>query len=131
MEVWVMKNKMMIKVGAWAFTIGVVLALFAGVLAGFMKMSPQGTAMITGLLVVLGLVVGFLNVSGEEVSKFLMASVAVMIALFTAGSAIQSQITTLGTLGTMMWAVMSNINVFVFPATIIVAIKSIFALARD
>jgi hypothetical protein len=126
-----MKNKMMIKVGAWAFTLGVLVALLTGVFAGFVNMGPQWTAMITALLVVLGLVVGFLNVSGDEVSKFLMASVAVMIALFTAGSAIQSQITTLGKLGIMMWAVMSNINVFVFPATIIVAIKSIFSLARD
>jgi hypothetical protein len=54
-----------------------------------------------------------------------------MIAVFTAGQAIQGNLATLGVVGTYLWGVMSNINVFVFPATMVVAIKSIYALARD
>jgi hypothetical protein len=126
-----MKAKTMVKVGAYAFMIGVLLALIAGIWVGLGSMSAQVTSVITALLVVLGLIVGFLNVSEEETSKFLMASVAVMIALFTAGNAIESQIQTLGGLGKMMWAIMMNINIFVFPATIIVAIRAIFSVAHD
>jgi hypothetical protein len=34
-------------------------------------------------------------------------------------------------MGTYLWAVMSSINMFVFPATIVVAMKAIYALAKD
>jgi hypothetical protein len=118
-------SKTMAKVGAWAFTIGVLLAL----VAGFLPATLGGA--VVAALVLLGIVVGFLNVSEAETSKFLMASVSVMIALFTAGSAIQANIVTLGVIGKYLWGVMANINVFVFPATIVVAIKAIYALARD
>jgi hypothetical protein len=126
-----MKSKTMVKVGAYAFMIGVVIALIAGIIVGLTQLSAQSASIITALLVVLGLIVGFLNVSEAETSKFLMASVAVMIALFTAGNAIQSQIATLGILGKMMWAIMGYINIFVFPATIVVAIRAIFSVAHD
>src|SRR3989338_6998598 len=111
--------------GAWAFTIGVVIALVAGFLPASLG------AYIVAALVLLGIAVGFLNVSEAETSKFLTSSVAVMIALFTAGSAIQGNIATLGMVGKYLWGVMSNINIFVFPATIVVAIKAVYALARD
>ncbi len=121
------KNNTMLKVGAWAFTIGVILAL----VAGFVPESMGLNGTITAALVALGIVVGFLNVTDEETSKFLVASVSVMIALFTAGSAIQSNIASLGAVGGFLWGIMANINVFVFPATIVVAIKAIYALAKD
>ncbi|HIH37561.1 hypothetical protein J4460_06045 [Candidatus Woesearchaeota archaeon] len=111
--------------GATAFTIGIVIAL----IAGFLPANLGG--IIVAVLVVLGIAVGIMNVTDEETSKFLMASVSIMIALFTAGSAIQSNIATLGIIGKYLWGVMSNINIFVFPATIVVAIKAVYALARD
>ncbi|MDD5178436.1 MAG: hypothetical protein PHT54_04125 [Candidatus Nanoarchaeia archaeon] len=113
------------KVGAWSFVIGVIVAL----LAAFLPATMSGA--ITAVLVILGLVVGLLNVTEKETTNFIIASVAIMIALFTAGSAIQANIAALSTIGTYLWAVMSNINVFVFPATIVVAIKAIYALAKN
>ena len=114
-------------IGMWSFTVGVVLALLAGLVPASLGLS----GVMTAVLVVLGIIVGFLNVTESETSKFLTASVAVMIALFTAGSAVKGNIETLGVVGSYLWGVMSNINVFVFPATIVVAIKSIYALAKD
>lgn len=113
------------KAGVWAFTLGVIVALIAGLI----PVAYSGA--VTAILVLLGILVGFLNVSDKETSSFLMATVAIMIALFTAGSAIQSNIATLGIIGKYLWSVMSSINVFVFPATIVVAIKAIYNLARD
>ena len=115
------------KIGAWAFTIGIILALVAGLIPSSLELG----GLVTAVLVLLGIVVGFLNVTEEETSKFLMASVAVMIALFTAGSAIQMNISALGNIGQYLWGVMGQMNVFVFPATIVVAIKSIYSLAKD
>ncbi len=121
------KKNEMGKVGVWTFTIGVILAL----LAGLVPTSWGMAGLITAALVVLGLVVGFLNVTEDETQGFLTASVSVMIALFTAGAAIQSNIATLGVVGKYLWSIMANINIFVFPATIVVAVKAIYALAKD
>ena len=115
------------KIGALAFTIGMILALVAGFIPEALGMG----GIVIAVLVVLGIIVGFLNVTDQEVNKFLMASVSVMIAVFTAGSAIQSNITSLGVVGSVMWSILSSINVFVFPATIVVAIKAIYSLAKD
>jgi hypothetical protein len=118
-------SDMLAKVGAWAFIVGVLIAL----VAGFVPSQMQG--LVTGVLVVIGIIVGFLNVTEKETTPFLMASVAIMIALFTAGTAIERDLTVLGQIGTYMLGVMKSINVFVFPATIVVALKAIYALARD
>ena len=117
----------MAKVGIWTFTIGVVLALLAGLVPASWGM----TGIITAALIVLGLVVGFLNVTDEETQGFLMASVSVMIALFTTGSAIQSNIGVLGIVGKFLWNIVSNVQYFVFPITMVVAFKAIYALAKD
>jgi hypothetical protein len=116
---------MLAKIGVWAFIVGVVIAL----LASFLPDSMQ--SLIVGALVVIGLIVGFLNVTDKETTPFLMASVAVMIALYTAGSAIERDITTLGSVGKYLLGIMKSINVFVFPATIVVAMKAIYSLAKD
>lgn len=115
------------KIGVWAFAIGVVLAL----VAAFIPASLNLGGIIVAALVILGIVVGFLNVTGSEASPFLMASVAVMIAVYTAGGSLNAMVGTLGIIGPYLLAILGNINVFVFPATIVVAIKSIYALAKD
>ena len=122
-----MAKKDELKIGVWAFGIGVVLALVAAFIPGSLNLG----GIITAALVVLGVVVGFLNVTGEETNKFLMASVAVMIAVYTAGAAISASVMSLGLVGQYLLGILANINVFVFPATIVVAIKSIYALAKD
>jgi len=55
--------------GAWAFFIGLVLAIGAGVFA------PQDP-MITLVLGAIGLVIGVVNVSGRETVEFLVAAIA-------------------------------------------------------
>jgi hypothetical protein len=117
------------KIGVWAFTIGMILALVAGIASKWLSTDING--LIVAALVILGIVVGFLNVTSDETSGFLMASVAVMIALFTAGGALATMASTLGMVGTILLNLLSYINIFVFPATIVVAIKAIYALAKD
>jgi hypothetical protein len=116
---------MLAKIGGWAFIVGVVIAL----VAGFIPDQYQGV--MTAILVVVGLIVGFLNVTERETTPFLMAAVAIMIALYTAGSGIERDAAALGDIGRYLLSVMNSVNVFVFPATIVVALKAIYALARD
>lgn len=112
----------MAKIGVWAFIAGIVVAIVAAFV---------GNPWTIPALVVVGIIVGLLNVSDKETTAFLTASVSVMIAVFTAGASINSSLATLGTVGTVLAALLQNINVLVFPATIVVAIKAIYALAKD
>lgn len=117
-----MKNSNTIqKVGSWAFIVGVILAVLGGLVW-------QKNEVVLGILVVLGLVVGFLNVTGSETSPFLMASVSLVIVAFTGGTSVFNA---LGTIGPYIQSVLAAIQAFVMAATIIVALKAIYALASD
>ena len=60
-------------IGSWAFLIGVILAVVFGLIsAGSLN---KTVAMV---LVIIGLVVGFLNVTEKESTKFLIASIALL-----------------------------------------------------
>ena len=105
------------KTGHWAFLIGVVLA----VIAGFV---PQlQTPTVTWVLVLLGLIVGLLNITAKETQEFLIATVALVIAASTASDIIA--------LGITMATILGNIVTFVFPAALLVALKAIWALASE
>lgn len=104
------------KLGSWAFIIGVILAILAGLVP------TMQTPTVTWVLVILGLVVGFMNITERETVEFLVASVALLIA-GSAGS--------LPALGFVILAVLENIVAFVAPAALVVALKAIYSLAQE
>lgn len=119
--------KMASKLGQWAFIIGVVLAMAIGLFSANMEASTRGTLSL--LLVLLGLVVGFLNVTEKETVPFLVAAAALML---TATSVATLQSIDFGVgLGNYLAGIVSQIGVFVAPGAVIVAIKAIYSLARD
>ncbi len=110
------------KIGSWAFILGVIIAIVAGVL------QPGGAnPTLTSLLIVLGLIVGFLNVTGKETTQFLLATVSLVI-VSSFGGQVMGQVVQVGT---YISGVLGAIMTFVVPATIIVALKAIYALASD
>ena len=111
--------------GKWAFLIGVVIAVILGI---FTADSPNFVAVdynvwLAWLLVLVGLVVGFLNISGRETSSFLMSGVVLIIA-----SALGA-----GFMGGVPYLpnILETLLLIFVPATIIVAIKNVFNLARN
>jgi hypothetical protein len=116
-----MAKNLLAKVGVWAFIMGMIVAIVAGFLE---------SALTTPILVAVGILVGLLNVSEKEAKGFLLAAVSIMIAVYTAGGQL-SNLATLGAVGDYLKSLMMNINVFVFPATIVVAVRAIYALAKD
>ena len=110
------------KMGQWAFIIGVVVA----VLVGLFPQDWLGT--ITLVLVVLGLIVGFLNVSEKEATPFLVACIAL---LATQNAKDSLTIIPPQVLGTFLANAVGNIAAFVAPAAILVAVRAIWALAKD
>jgi len=109
------------KVGSWAFIIGVVVALLIGVF------SAKSTPVATTVLIVLGLIVGLLNVTGRETTPFLLASVSLVI-VSSMGGPVLSKV---AQVGGPLQGILDAITTFVIPATIIVALKAIYALAHD
>ncbi|EFK97907.1 hypothetical protein LDC_0049 [sediment metagenome] len=102
-------------IGHYAFIIGVILAIIAGIIV-------TANPWVVLVLVVLGLVVGFMNVTAKETTPFLVAS----IALIAAGSA---NLTVIPYVGSYLSAMLSYIAVFVAPAAIVVALKAVKDLA--
>lgn len=105
----------MVNVGKWAFLIGILLA----VIAGFWTI-PN----LTLILVVLGLIVGFLNITAAEVETYLVAVVALLVIGATAIQALSSIGQFVGTIQAMI----NNVISFVAASGLVVALRAILAL---
>lgn len=103
-------------IGSWAFLIGVVLAIVIG--AGLLEINPTWTM----ILVIIGLIIGLLNITEKEVAPFLMSGAVLVIASSLGNNELGSILILRGILSALL-------AIFV-PATIIVAIKNVFSLAR-
>ena len=115
-------SDMIAKIGSWAFIIGIVIALLVGIFG-----KGQGNPITTSVLILLGLIVGFLNVTGRETTPFLLATVSLVIVSTFGGQVLYD----VATVGPYLQGILVAITTFVIPATIIVALKAIWALAHD
>jgi len=99
--------------GGWAFLVGVLLALvfafypFAG---------------LAWLLVVLGIVIGLLNITEKETQKFLWASVVLVVVGAFAGASLESV--------PYLPELFTNLVGLFAPAAVVVALKSVFEMAK-
>ena len=110
------------KMGQWAFIVGIVIA----VAVSLFKVSDTVGGWLVLLLVILGLIVGLLNVTEKETTPFLIAAAALLIT-GTAGDSLKI----IPVIGGYLQDIVQNIAVFVTPAAIFVAVKAIWALAKD
>ena len=101
--------------GRWAFVVGLIIAIVGGL--GFSE------AWFAWLLALLGLIVGFLNVTDKESTRFLLAAVALIVAA--------SAWSLLPYVGGYLSAILNNIVAFIGAATLVVAMKALFETARD
>jgi hypothetical protein len=95
--------------------IGVVLAVIFGFLG-----QVQGNILTS--LVVIGIIVGLLNVTDKETHPFLISGTVLIIASALAGNSLAS----------IAWAdsILNALLAIFVPSTIIVAIKNVFNLAK-
>ena len=71
-------------IGAWGFIIGIILAFAIGLFNSYLGADSQ--KIILGILVVLGILVGLLNIGGREKDKFLLtAAILVVVAYMGQG----------------------------------------------
>jgi len=110
----------MAKVGEWAFLACIVIAILAGI-------ASPANASVVAALVVLGVIVGLLNVSEKETTPFLVAAIALVVAGTAGFTALETLVTGLGDIVT---GILAYIGVFVAPAAVIVALKAVWAMAK-
>ena len=103
------------KMGKWAFIIGLVIAVLAGLF-----FQPTWAIWV---LAILGVVVGFLNVTVEDTRGFLLAAIA-----FTLSA---TALNTIPIVGTAFSLVLPFVVAFVAGATIVVAFKELFQTAQS
>ncbi len=103
------------KLGNWSFIIGFIVAILAGLVMKSLNL------WVVSLLVILGLVAGFLNVTQKEATAFLVASIALLAASQANLGVFQSYIN--------LSQALDAIAIFVAPAAIIVAIKQVYSFA--
>ncbi len=113
-------------VGGYAFLIGFILAVLFGVVVGAVPAWVGGaSAWIVVLLIILGLVVGLLNVKDQHINEFLIAVIAVtMIGLIPI-----TQIGAVyGPLSVLLAAILQYIVAFSAPAALVLGLKQIWVL---
>ena len=108
------------EIGSYAFIVGIAIAVIASVIT-------LDAALVTGALVAIGVIVGFINVTEKETRDFLLAAVSVVIVSYFAGTGFEA----IPVIGTMLKNITIGIMTFVTPAVIIVALKQIWAIAKS
>ena|SRR3989338_604992 len=112
------------KVIAYAFTVGVILALVVGLIGAWI---PMWLPVLTSLLILAGIVVGFFNISPTETRDYVLFVTALVIVT----SLGQSTLSKLQYVGPVLESVLQSIMVFVLPSVVIVGIKAVLNLAKD
>jgi hypothetical protein len=105
----------MVDVGKWAFVVGILLSI----LAGFW--SIPNLALV---LAILGLIVGFLNISSSEVQAYLIAVIALLLIGTAAIQSLSAAGEFVGTIQTMI----NNVIAFVAASGLVVALRVVLSL---
>ena len=120
----VKKKQVMAKahlVGSWAFLIGVILAIILGL--GF---ASAYQATLLWVVFLLGIIVGLLNISHGETAGFLTSGTVLVLVSF-----LGVQVGVFEGVVPVIGNILKGVLTLFVPATIIVALRAVFGLARS
>ncbi|MDO8655628.1 MAG: hypothetical protein Q7K45_00170 [Nanoarchaeota archaeon] len=107
--------------GSWSFLIGLILAVIMGLGYGGVYADT-----LVWVIFLLGVVVGLLNITHDEANAFLMSGTVLVLVSYAGASAIAD----VSLVSYSMSNLLRGILTMFVPATMIVALKSVFQLAR-
>ena len=120
-------------IGAWIFLAGVVLAVTIGIITTFVlpwSKITQYSSPIYGVLILLGLIVGFsINVSGKDAQTFLLTGAVLVIVSRFGMESVTGSLIGIG-IGDAVASTFSALLTLFVPTTIIVALKTVFSITR-
>ncbi len=117
-------KKVVNKLIAYAFTIGVVVALVLGLISAWVQ--PY-VPVLTSLLILAGIVVGFFNIAPNETRDYILFVTAMVIVISFGGNILGN----VQVIGPYLTSVLSSILAFILPSVIIVGIKAVINLAKN
>jgi len=123
----------------WAYIAFVVIAIVMGLAVGYMAYSADlhwadpGIADTNGwvllIMLILGIILGITSITAKEVTPFLIATIALLVA---ASANVWSP---LGKIHELLayWAtgILNYIVAFAAPAAVIIAVKAVLAMAKE
>ena len=133
------------EIARWAFIAFVAIAVIMGLAIGYMAYDKRmgiypgdgwedpdigdynGYVMI--IMLVLGIIIGITSITAKEVTPFLIATIALVVATI---ANVWSPLANVHEL-LYYWAqgILNYIVAFAAPAAVIIAVKSVFAMARE
>lgn len=124
------------EISRWAYLLFVIIAVVMGLVVGYMAWSEGSWSAVSDVdgwvllvMLILGVIIGLTSLTVKEVTPFLIATIALVVA---ASANVWSP---LGQIHALLdfWAtgILSYIVAFAAPAAVIVAIKSVLAMAKD
>src|SRR3989339_1841931 len=112
--------------GAYAFLIGVVLAVMLGL---FNKSLESAGGLFYSALVLIGLVVGIMNTSDKNSQVFLLATLSIVLVGALGVDALK-YIPTNNYVVASLRNVLGSLSLLFIPSTIVVALKTVFSMAK-
>lgn len=118
-------------VGAYAFLISILLAVAVGIIIILFGPKESVTRVLTSVLAILGLVAGYF-VPEKGVQTFLFASVSLVFVCFAGlqGGFLSAAVLGIISMTKLLTNIFSALMFIFIPATIIVALKTVFSLAK-
>jgi dolichol kinase len=120
-------------VSAWLFLFGVILAVFMGIITTFiipLSKINQFSSPIYAILVILGIFIGIkVDVSEKHSQTFLISSAVLVIVSKFGMESVMGSLIGIG-IGDLVASVFGALLVLFVPATIVVALKTIFSMTR-
>ncbi|MEK6839857.1 MAG: hypothetical protein AABX72_02875 [Nanoarchaeota archaeon] len=108
-------------------SIGILLAVIMGIGAA-MEMSWANNPILVFLLIVIGALIGFKNITTGEVSGFLMGTIALILATAVANLTAIDKV--IPKVGTFVQASLANFIVVVGVAAVIVSFRAVYGLVK-
>ena len=117
--------------GAWAFLIGVILAIVIGIGTTLIPIPELSkfSAQIYGVLVILGIMVGAMNVTSKDSQTFMIAGAVLVIVSRFGMESVTGSLIGIG-IGDAVTSTFGALLALFVPATILVALRVVFSIAK-
>lgn len=121
----------------WVYILFVAIAIIMGLAVGYMAYTDNvNTANVSGwitlIMLILGIIAGLTSVTIKEVTPFLIATIALMVAGTGIGGGVWYPLTYIHEI-LYQWAtyILNFIIAFAAPAAVLIAIKSLLIMVKE
>jgi hypothetical protein len=123
-------------ISRWAYLLFVIIAVVMGLVVGYMAWSEGSWAAVANVngwvllvMLILGIIIGITSITTKEVTPFLIATIALIVA---ASANVWSPLSQIHAL-LDFWAtgILNYIVAFAAPAAVIIAVKQVLTMAKQ